>query len=83
MEKYKSLINFKSKAKYNNINSLHIDKGKVTSDPLEICNHFNKHFTTIEGKFDKKNVKTGPNFNYHLLNNNEKPSLYIQQAQQK
>ena len=79
----KRLINFKSKAKYNNINSLHIDKGKVTSDPLEICNHFNKHFTTIEGKIDKKNVKTGPNFNYHLLNNNEKPSLYIQQAQQK
>ena len=55
---------------------MHIDKGKVTSDPLEICNHFNKHFTTIEGKIDKKNVKTCPNFNYHLLNNNEKPSLY-------
>ena len=37
----KSLINFKSKAKHNNINSWHIDKEKVTSDPLEICNHFN------------------------------------------
>ena len=82
MEKYKSLINFKSKAKYNNINSLHIDKGKVTSDPLEICNHFNKHFTTIAGKIDEKIVKTSQNFTYYLLNNNKKP-LYIQQPQQK
>ena len=54
----KSLINFKSKAKHN-IKSLHIDKGKVTSDPIEICNHFNNHFRTIAGKFDKKIVKTG------------------------
>ena len=67
----KSLINFKSKAKYNNINFLHIDKGKVTSDPLEICNHFNKHFTTIAGKIDKK-IVTRQNFNYYLLNNNKK-----------
>ena len=56
---------------------MHIDKGKVTSDPLEICNHFNKYFTTIAGKIDKKIVKTSRNFNYHLLNNNEKTfSLY-------
>ena len=55
----KSLINFKYKAKHNNIKSLHIDKGKVTSDPIEICNHFNNHFTTIAGKIDKKIVKTG------------------------
>ena len=40
----KSLINFKYKTKPNNISSLHIDKGKVISDPLEICNHFNKQF---------------------------------------
>ena len=59
-------MNFKSKAKHNNINSLHIDKGKVTSDPLEICNHFNKYFTTIAGKIDKKIVKTSRNFNYYL-----------------
>ena len=52
----KSLLNFKSKAKHNNINSLHIDKGKVTSDPLEICNHFDKHFTTIDRKIDKKKL---------------------------
>ena len=50
----KSLINFKSKAKHNNVNSLHIDKGKVISDPLEICDFFNKHFTTIAGKIDLK-----------------------------
>ena len=55
----KSLITFKSKAKHNNIKSLHIDKGKVTSDPTEILNHFNDHFTTIAGKIDKKIVKTG------------------------
>ena len=65
----KSLINFKSKAKYNNINFLHIDKGKVTSDPLEICNHFNKHFTTIVVKIDKKIVKASRNFSCYLLNN--------------
>ena len=58
----KYLKNFKSKAKHNNIKSLHIDKGKVTSDPIEICNHFNNHFTTIAGKIDKKIVKTGRNF---------------------
>ena len=52
----KSLINFKSKAKHNT-NSLHIDKGKVTSDLLEICNNFNKNFTTIAGKIDKKNCQ--------------------------
>ena len=78
----KSLINFKYKAKHNNIKSLHIDKGKVTSDPIEICNHFNNHFTTIAGKIDKKIVKTGRNFNYYLINNNEK-TLYIKQLQQK
>ena len=50
----KSLINFKSKAKHNNVNSLHIDKGKVVSDPLKICNLFNNHFTNIAGKIDKK-----------------------------
>ena len=73
----KSLINFKSKAKHNNIKSLHIDKGKVTSDPIEICNHFNNHFTTIAGKIDKKFVKTGGNSNHYLINNNEKTlSLY-------
>ena len=72
----KSLINFKSKAKHNT-NSLHIDKGKVTSDLLEICNNFNKNFTTIAGKIDKKIVKTNRNLNYYLLNNNNKTfSLY-------
>ena len=54
----KSLINFKSTVKHNNVNSLNTDKGKVISDPLEICNLFNKHFTTIAGKNDKKIVKT-------------------------
>ena len=53
----KSPTNFKSKGKHNNVNSLHIGKGKVISDPLEICNLFNKHFTAIAGKIDKKNVK--------------------------
>lgn len=46
----KSPTNFKSKGKHNNVNSLHIGKGKVISDPLEICNLFNKHFRTIAGK---------------------------------
>ena len=73
----KSLINFKSKAKHNNVNSLHIDKGKVISDPLEICNLFNEHFTNIAGKIDKKIVKASRNFNNYLLNNNERTfSLY-------
>ena len=51
---------------------MHIGKGKVISDPLEICSLFNKHFITTAGKIDKKIVKTSRNFNYHLLNNNEK-----------
>ena len=45
----KSPTNFKSKGKHNII-FLHIGKGKVISDPLEICNLFNKHFRTIAGK---------------------------------
>ena len=73
----KNLINFKSKAKHNNIKSLYIDKGKVTSDPTEICNNFNNHFTTIAGKIDKKIVKTRRNFRSYLINQNEKTfSLY-------
>ena len=55
---------------------MQIDKGKVNSDHIEICNHFNNHFTTISGRIDKKNFKTGRNFNYDLINNNEKTSLY-------
>ena len=53
----KSLINFKSKTKHDNVNSLHINKGKVISDPLEICNLFNKHFTNIAEKLKKKSSK--------------------------
>ena len=56
---------------------MHIDKGKVISDPLEICNLFNEHFTNIAGKIDKKIVKTSRNFNNYLSNNNERTfSLY-------
>ena len=52
----KSLINFKSKAKHNNINININIKGKVTPDPIEIYNHFNKHFTTIKGKINNKKL---------------------------
>ena len=72
----KSLINYESKAKHNNINSLNIDKGKVTSDPLEICNHFNKHFPTIAGKIEKIFFQNQSKL-YYLLNNKRKNLLSI------
>ena len=61
--------------------SLHIDK--VTPDPLEICNHFNKHFTTIVGKIDKTIVKASQNFSCYLLNNNKKTFSLYPTTQQK
>ena len=54
----KNLINFKPKVNSKNIKFLYIDEGKVSSDPQEISNYFNKHFTTVGAKTEKKN--------YHL-----------------
>ena len=54
----KNLINFKPKVNNKNIKFLYIDEGKVSSDPQEISNYFNKHFTTVGAKTEKKN--------YHL-----------------
>ena len=48
----KSLINFKPN-KVSNLINLHIN-GKISSNPLEVANHFNKYFTTIASKIDKK-----------------------------
>ena len=79
----KSLLNFKSKAKHNNINSLHIDKGKVTSDPLEICNHFNKYSQPLQEKLTKKLSKQVETLIIICKITTKKPSLHIQQPQQK
>ena len=49
----KSLINFKPN-KVSNLINLNIN-GKISSNPLEVANHFNKYFTTIASKIDKKN----------------------------
>ena len=69
----KNLINFKPKAGNNNIKHLYIDKEKrISSDPFEISNSFNKHFTTVASNIDKKIVKTNKNFNYFLRKPNEK-----------
>ena len=71
----KSLINFKQKKQ--NINCLYIDGKKTSTDPLEIANKFNNHFTTIAAKIEKNIAKTEKRFNEYLTNPNEKTfSLY-------
>ena len=56
---------------------MYIDEGKVSSNPQEISNYFNKHFTTVATKIDKKLVNTNKKFNVYLKNPNEKTfSLY-------
>ena len=53
----KSLIKFKRKAK-TNINCLYIDGKRKSTNPQEIADKFNDHFTTIAAKIsqiEKKN----------------------------
>ena len=72
----KSLINFKPN-KVSNLINLNIN-GKISSNPLEVANHFNKYFTTIASKIDKKIVKSNKKFTDFLINPNEKTfSLYL------
>ena len=73
----KNLINFKPKTRNSNIKYLYVDGGKISSNPLEISNFFNKHFTTVAAKIESKIVKTNKNFSLYLKNPNEKTfSLY-------
>ena len=57
----KNLINFKPNASNNDIKKLYIDDGKISSNPLEISNFHNKHFTTVAAKIENKIVKTDKN----------------------
>ena len=71
----KSLINFKPN-KVSNLINLNIN-GKISSNTLEVANHFNKYFTTIASKIDKKIIKSNKKFTDFLINPNEKTfSLY-------
>ena len=73
----KSLINFKPKTINNNIKYFYVDGGKISLNPLEISNFFNKHFTTVAVKIESKIVKTNKHFSLYLKNPNEKTfSLY-------
>ena len=71
-QRIKNLINFKPKAKNINVKTLHIGEGKVSSDPQEINNYFNKHFTTVGGKTEKRIPNSNRNFNFYLKNPNGK-----------
>ena len=55
-------MNFKSKARNNNIKYLYVGGGKISSNPLEISNFFNKHFTTVVAKIESKIVKANKSF---------------------
>ena len=68
----KNLINFKPEAKNINVKSLYIGEGKVSSNPQEISNCFNKHFTTVGGKTEKRIPNSNRNFNFYLKNPNGK-----------
>ena len=57
----KSLINFKQKTK-TNINCLYIDGKRTSTNPQEIADKFNDHFTTIAAKIEKKLVKSKKKF---------------------
>ena len=68
------MINFSStKTKTNNIiTSLYLDGGKVTSNPFEMANQFNNHFSTISSKIDQKIIETKRKFQAYLANLNSK-----------
>ena len=68
----KNPINFKPKAKNINVKSLCIGEGKVSSNQQEISNYFNKHFTTVGGKAEKRIPNSNRNFNFYLQNPNGK-----------
>ena len=73
----KSLINFKPKTINNNTKYFYVDGGKISLNPLEISNFFDKHFTTVAVKIESKIVKTNKNVSLYLKNPNEKTfSLY-------
>ena len=77
----KSLINFKPN-KVSNLINLNIN-GEISSNPLEVANHFNKYFPTIASKIDKKIIKSNKKFTDFLINPNEKPfSLHLTTPQE-
>ena len=51
---------------------MYIGEGKVSSNPQEISNYFNKHFTTVGGKTEKRIPNSNRNFNFYLKNPNGK-----------
>ena len=77
----KNLINFKPKTRNNNIKCIYVDGGKISSNPLDISNFFNKHFTTVAAKIESKIVKTNKNFSLYLKNPMKKHFHYIQLPQ--
>ena len=73
----KNLINFKPKVNNKNIKLLYIDEGKVSSNPQEISNFFNKHFTTVGAKTEKRIITSNRNFSTYLkIPNGKTFSLY-------
>ena len=72
----KSLINFKPNKVSDLIN--HNINGKISSNPLEVANHFNKYFITIASKVDKRIIKSNKKSTDFLINPNEKTfSLHL------
>ena len=72
----KNLINFKPNTK-SYINCLFIDGKRTSTNPLEIANKFNDHFTTIATKIKKTIINTDKKFQDYLINPNNKTfSLY-------
>ena len=79
----KNLINFEPKVSNDKIKKLYLDGGKMSSNPLEISNFLNKHFTIVEAKIKNKIIKTNKNFSFYLKTQIKKHFHYIQQPQQK
>ena len=56
---------------------MYIDELKVSSNPQEISNYFNKHFTTVGAKTEKRIITSDRSFSTYLKNPNGKTfSLY-------
>ena len=66
-------MNFKLKASNNNIKNCTL----ISSNPLEISNFLNKHFTTVAAKIEDKIVKTNKNFHYYLKKTTNERTLSV------
>lgn len=71
----KNLININSKNNNKRPSSLLINNNLVT-DPTQVANRFNKHFTTIANKLQEKIHNSGQDFTKYLQNRNEQ-SIFI------